>query len=50
MVKGWDRETGKASGYTYAENFHVMTLKQEEEEPKNGTGVSLKPVGDEPKG
>ena len=49
MVKSWDRESGKAQGYTYAETFHVMILKQqEEEEQKTGTGVSLKPVGDEP--
>jgi hypothetical protein len=47
MVKGWDRESGKTEGYAYAETFHVMMLKQEEES-KNGTGVSLKPVGDEP--
>jgi LmbE family N-acetylglucosaminyl deacetylase len=48
MVKSWDRETGKAQGYAYAESFHVMVLKQDEE-PQNGTGVSLKPAGDEPK-
>lgn len=48
MVKSWDRESGKAQGYTYAETFHVMTLKPDEEEQKQGTGVSLKPVGDEP--
>jgi LmbE family N-acetylglucosaminyl deacetylase len=50
MVKSWDRETGKPNGYAYAESYHVMILKQEEEPPQNGTGVSLKPVGDEPKG
>ena len=47
MVKSWDKEAGKALGYTYAETFHVMILK-EEEAVKTGTGVSLKPVGDEP--
>ena len=44
MVKGWDRESGKSNGYAYAETFHVMILKQEEEQPQTGTGVSLKPA------
>lgn len=43
MVKSWDRETGKTPGYAYAESFHVMVLKQEEEQERAGTGVSLKP-------
>lgn len=27
MVRGWDRENGKAQGYTYAEGFKVMKLR-----------------------
>lgn len=35
MVRGWDRDTGKAHGYGYAESFHVMKLKQDEpQQPK----------------
>lgn len=33
MIRGWDREAGKAHGYTYAESYHVMKLKRDEEQP-----------------
>jgi len=47
MVKSWDREAGKAQGYAYAETFNVIVLKEENED-RNGTGVSLKPDQPEP--
>lgn len=48
MVKSWDRETGKTHGYAYAESFNVITLKEDTEAERGGTGVSLKPDQPEP--
>ncbi len=37
MVRGWDRETGKASGFGYAETFKVMKLRRDPPPPENGS-------------
>jgi LmbE family N-acetylglucosaminyl deacetylase len=43
-VRGWDRETGKAHGYRYAESFHVMKLKRDEEQQTNQGEAETNPV------
>lgn len=43
MIRGWDRETGKAHGYTYAESFHVMKLKRDEEQATNHKDTETNP-------